>query len=141
MGRWLGGEIRAAGARLRLGDRQRAPKRRLGVGASAATSRREPPGAADPHPYPDPFAFLGLELVDARRVVSSRDRAPFKDLADALTRLHQFNPNASDVGLAVATRYFVVEGIVSYGPARLAARALLKREATRLEILWIKEIG
>jgi len=85
--------------------------------------------------------ILGLELVDARRLVSSRDRAPFKDLADALTRLHQFNPNASEAGLAVATRYFAVEGIVSYGPARLAARALLKREATRLEILWIKEIG
>ena len=83
----------------------------------------------------------GLELVDARRLASARDRAPFKDMGDAITRLREASPQASEAGLAVATRYFSVEGTVSYGPARLAARALVKREANRLEILWLKELG
>jgi general secretion pathway protein K len=85
--------------------------------------------------------ITGLELVDARRLVASRDRAPFKDLADAMQRLRQANPNANESGLAVATRYFSVEGVVSYGPARLATRALVKRDSSRLEILWMKETG
>jgi general secretion pathway protein K len=82
-----------------------------------------------------------LPLVDARRFVSSRDRAYFKDLGDAVQRLRQASPRASDIGLAVATRYFSVEGTVSYGPARLTARALLRRETNRLEVLWMKETG
>ena len=41
----------------------------------------------------------------------------------------------------VATRYFSVEGTVSYGPARLTARALVRRDANRLEVLWMKEAG
>ena len=82
-----------------------------------------------------------LPLVDARRLVSSRDRAYFKDLGDAVQRLRQAGPQATDTGLAVATRYFSVEGMVSYGPARLTARALVRRDANRLEVLWMKETG
>ena len=82
-----------------------------------------------------------LPLVDARRLVSSRDRAYFKDLGDAVQRLRQASPQATDTGLAVATRYFSVEGMVSYGPARLTARALVRRDANRLEVLWMKEAG
>ena len=82
-----------------------------------------------------------LPLVDARRLVSSRDRAYFKDLGDAVQRLRQASPQATDTGLAVATRYFSVEGMVSYGPARLTARALVRRDANRLEVLWMKETG
>jgi general secretion pathway protein K len=82
-----------------------------------------------------------LALVDARRIVSGRDRAYFKDLGDALARLREASPLATDAGLAVATRYFSVEGTVSYGAAHLTARALVKRDTNRLEVLWIKEIG
>jgi general secretion pathway protein K len=82
-----------------------------------------------------------LALVDARRIVAGRDRAYFKDLGDAIARLRQASPQASDTGLAVATRYFSVEGTVSYGAARLTARALLKRDTNRLEVLWMKESG
>ena len=82
-----------------------------------------------------------LPLVDARRLVSSRDRAYFKDLGDAVQRLREASPRATDAGLAVATRYFSVEGTVSYGPARLTARALVRRDANRLEVLWMKEAG
>ena len=85
--------------------------------------------------------IASLELVDARRIVSARDRAYFKDLGDAMQRLHEVNPRIADTGLAVATRYFSVEGTVSYGPARLAARALVRRDPGRLEVLWTREMG
>jgi len=82
-----------------------------------------------------------LPLVEARRVVSGRDRAPFKDLGDALQRLRQSNPNVGEQGLAVSTRYFTIDGTVTYGAARLTARALVRRDASRLEVLWMKETG
>jgi len=82
-----------------------------------------------------------LELVDARRIVAARDRAHYKDLGDAMQRLREVNPRVTENGLAVATRYFSVEGTVSYGPARLAARALVRRDPGRLEVLWTREIG
>jgi general secretion pathway protein K len=85
--------------------------------------------------------IAGLPLVDARRMVSSRDRAYFKDLGDAVQRLREASPQATDAGLSVTTRYFSVEGTVSYGPARLTARALVRRDASRLEVLWMKETG
>ena len=81
----------------------------------------------------------GLTLIDAKRLVASRDRAYFKDLGDALQRLRETLPAASDSGIAVATRYFSVEGTVAYGRARLTARALVRRDPGRLEVLWVRE--
>jgi len=80
-----------------------------------------------------------LSLLDAKRLVASRDRAYFKDVPDAVQRLREAVPSASDSGIAVATHYFSVEGTVTYGRARLAARALVKREPGRLEVLWLRE--
>ena len=80
-----------------------------------------------------------LALVDAKRVVAARDRAYFKDLGDVLQRLRQFAPQANESGLAVATRYFSIEGTITYGAARLSARALVRREANRVELLWLRE--
>lgn len=80
-----------------------------------------------------------LPLLDAKRIVANRDRAYFKDLADALAHLREASPDASDAGLAVATRYFSIDGTVTYGSARLASRALVRRDANRLEILWVRE--
>jgi len=85
--------------------------------------------------------IAGLELTDARRIVAARDRAYFKDMGDALARLREAVPSVADTGLAVTTRYFSVEGMVSYGPARLAAHALVRREPVTLQALWMKEAG
>ena len=81
----------------------------------------------------------GLELTDARRIVSARDHAYFKDMGDALARLRVVAPMVTENGLSVTTRYFSVDGLVSYGPARLAAHALVRREPVTLEVLWMKE--
>jgi len=86
-------------------------------------------------------ARADLELVEARRIISTRDRTPFKDLGDALQRLRQSNPRVTEQGLAVSTRYFTIDGTVTYGVARMTARALVRREVNKLEILWMKELG
>ena len=81
----------------------------------------------------------GLELTDARRIVAARDRAYFKDMGDALAHLREAVPSVTEAGLSVTTRYFSVDGLVTYGPARLAAHALVRREPVTLEVLWMKE--
>ena len=83
--------------------------------------------------------IASLELGDARTLVAGRDRVYFRDVADARERLSNAGGRTDGAGLAVATRYFRVTGMVSYGPARFGARALVKRDAARLEVLWMKE--
>jgi general secretion pathway protein K len=86
--------------------------------------------------------FADLTVLDARRVVAARERAFFKDVGDARARLADAGvATGGDVQLAVATRYFAIEGNVAYGNARLRARALVKRDGTRLDVLWLKELG
>ena len=86
--------------------------------------------------------FPDFSVMDARRVVSERERAFFKDLGDARSRLGNAGANsAAQAPLAVATRYFAIEGDVTYGHARMRARALVKREGNRVDLLWLKELG
>ncbi len=83
--------------------------------------------------------IANLSLADARRLTASRDRAYFRDPADVLSRLGTPALTASNSDIAVATRYFAVEGTVTYGRARLHADALLRRDANRVEMLWLRE--
>jgi general secretion pathway protein K len=86
--------------------------------------------------------FPDFSVMDARRLVSERERAFFKDLGDARSRLaHAGASSAAQAPLAVATRYFAIEGDVTYGHARMRARALVKREGNRIDLLWLKELG
>ena len=80
-----------------------------------------------------------LSLADARRLVASRDRAYFKDRSDVLNRIGPLGLQASDAEIAVATRFFSVDGTVSYRRARLHTQALLRREANRVEAVWLRE--
>jgi general secretion pathway protein K len=83
--------------------------------------------------------FENLSLADARRLTAGRDRAYFKDRTDVLGRIGELNLQASDSEIAVATRFFSVVGTASYRRARLQAHALLRREASRVEALWLRE--
>lgn len=86
--------------------------------------------------------FADFNILDARRVIATRDRAFFKDLADARSRLTDAGvPVVGDVPLAVATRYFAIEGNVVYGNARLRARALVRRDGNQLSVIWLRELG
>jgi general secretion pathway protein K len=80
-----------------------------------------------------------LELAEARRLVESRDRAHFRDVADVLGRLAELQLTAGAGDLAVSSRFFVIEGEVIYRRARLHGRALVRRSANTVEALWMRE--
>lgn len=80
-----------------------------------------------------------LALADARRLTASRDLAYFKDRTDVLSRIAELKLKASDAEIAVATRFFSVDGTVSYRRARLHTQVLLRREANRVEAVWLRE--
>jgi general secretion pathway protein K len=83
--------------------------------------------------------FENLALADARRLAASRDRAYFKDRTDVLSRIPQLKLQATEAEIATATRFFAVDGTVSYRRARLRTQALLRREAGRVEAVWLRE--
>jgi general secretion pathway protein K len=83
--------------------------------------------------------FENLTLADARRLVASRDRAYFKDRTDVLSRIPPLKLQATDTEIAVATRFFSVDGTVSYQRARLRTQALLRRESGRVDSVWLRE--
>jgi len=83
--------------------------------------------------------FENLALADARRLTASRDRAYFKDRTDVLSRIENLKLQASNAEIAVATRFFSVDGTVTYRRARLRSQALLRREANRIEVVWLRE--
>jgi general secretion pathway protein K len=84
--------------------------------------------------------FDNVSLVDARRLVASRDRAVFKDLTDVLTRLPDLRPSAPAGQVAVTTRFFILEGAIEFRRARLHQRVLLRRERGRVETIWKREV-
>ena len=84
--------------------------------------------------------FEDLRLADARRLVASRDRASFKDVADATSRLSDVKMTVDAGKVAVATRFFLLEGSIEFRRARLRQAALLKREPGRVDVVWLREV-
>jgi len=84
--------------------------------------------------------FQNLSLADARRLVSSRDRAAFKDVADLTSRLSDLTLKVDAGKVAVASRFFLLDGSIEFRRARLRQMALLKREPGRVDIVWLREV-
>jgi len=84
--------------------------------------------------------FENLSLADARRLVTSRDRAAFKDVADVTSRLGDVSMTVEVGKVGVASRFFVMEGSVEYRKARLHQQALLRREVGRVDVVWLREV-
>ncbi len=84
--------------------------------------------------------FEDLPLADARRLVASRDRAAFKDVADAISRLSDLRMTVDAGKIAVASRFFVLDGSIEFRRARLRQTALLKREPGRVDVVWLHEV-
>jgi general secretion pathway protein K len=78
-----------------------------------------------------------LELTDARRLVAGRERTYFRDAADVKARLAQLG-TPGEHQLGVASRFFSIEGNLTYGRARVRARALLRRDAGRVDLVWLQ---
>lgn len=82
--------------------------------------------------------FAELSLSDARSLVESRNQAVFRDLADFQARL----PGLKLAGIGeatVASRIFILHGLIEYGRARLAARVLMHRVGERVDVLWRRD--
>ena len=84
-------------------------------------------------------ARFDLGLADARRLVASRARAYFNNRTEVLARIPELKLQATDADISTATQFFIVEGMVSFRRARLHTRVLLRREANRVESLWVRE--
>jgi len=56
-----------------------------------------------------------------------------------LSRIPPLKLQATDAEITVATRFFSVDGTVSYRRARLRTQALLRREASRVDAVWLRE--
>jgi general secretion pathway protein K len=78
-----------------------------------------------------------LELTDARRLVAGRERTYFRDAADLKARLTELG-TPGEHRLGVATRFFTIEGNLTYQRAQLRARALLRRDAGRVDLVWLQ---
>jgi len=73
-----------------------------------------------------------LSPSDAAAVISSRDRAYFRDDAD----LKQRFPAIDGSRVMLATQYFLVNGRVRINRAMLQMQALIQRNGTTTNILW-----
>ncbi|MGB7480543.1 MAG: type II secretion system minor pseudopilin GspK [Burkholderiaceae bacterium] len=76
-----------------------------------------------------------LSPSDAEAVISSRDRAYFRDEADVKQRFPAIDP----ARVALATQYFLVNGRVRINRAALQMQALIQRNGTTTKILWSRE--
>jgi general secretion pathway protein K len=83
--------------------------------------------------------FENLPLVDARRLVESRNRAAFRDLSDMFTRLPERSLTGETGEVAVATQFFFVRGFAEYRQVKVQALALLWRHGGKVDVVWTRE--
>ena len=83
--------------------------------------------------------FDDLPLAQARQLVESRNLRHFRDLADFEARLPGFRPHGGAGRIAVGSRFFHVRGRIQYRGADLRSTALVRREGSRIDLLWIRE--
>lgn len=82
-------------------------------------------------------AMIGVTLDDANILVSSRKSASFRDLADFSTRLPNKAFNANNI--SVNSSYFLINGKVRMNRAQLDIQALMSRNGTVIQPVWIRE--
>lgn len=80
-----------------------------------------------------------LSPADAASLVTSRDTATFRDLADFTHRMPGKPLSASPGNASVMTNYFLVNGKVRMTRAELEIQALLERSGTVTRLIWIRE--
>lgn len=80
-----------------------------------------------------------LSLSGATALVSDRNTASFRDIADFSQRLPGKSLGASAKNLSVATHYFLVNGKVRMSRAGLDVQALIERNGANTRLIWIRE--
>lgn len=80
-----------------------------------------------------------LSPADAAALVTNRNTASFRDLADFRSRLPGKPVSTSPGDASVTTNYFLVNGKVRMTRAGLEMQALLERNGTFTKLIWIRE--
>ena len=80
-----------------------------------------------------------LSLAEAQAVVKTRASAYFRNVADLRLLLQDKGGAVHDADLAVATRYFLINGQVSMRRAGLEVQALVERDGLKTRLVWIRE--
>lgn len=83
--------------------------------------------------------FANLSLADARQIVTDRERGWFRDPEELQRRRPGLRVLGDPGRLAVNSRFFLLRGAVEVGRARVAGRALLRRDGDRIEVLWTRD--
>ena len=81
----------------------------------------------------------GLTLADATALVTSRNTASFRYIADFTERLPGNSLSVSNLEASVTTNYFLVNGKVRMNRAELDIQALIERNGTNTKLIWIRE--
>ena len=81
----------------------------------------------------------GLSHADAVSLVARRSTASFRDLADFTHWLEGKSFTASSSDASVTTQYFLVNGKVRINRAELDLQALIERNGTTTNLVWIRE--
>jgi general secretion pathway protein K len=81
----------------------------------------------------------GLSLSNAALLVTSRNTASFRDIADFAQRLPGPSLDVSASVASATTNYFLVNGKVRMNRAELEVQALIERNGTNTKLLWIRE--
>jgi general secretion pathway protein K len=81
----------------------------------------------------------GLSIPDAATLVTSRNTASFRHIADFAERLVGESISVSNLEASVTTNYFLVNGKVRMNRAELEMQALIERNGSITKLIWIKE--
>jgi general secretion pathway protein K len=78
----------------------------------------------------------GVDMTDAQRLVTARDRKHFSTLADANQQLGGTEGKFSDAQHAVASRFFEVTGQLRLEQTLVQERSVLQRDGLSVRTLW-----
>ena len=80
-----------------------------------------------------------LSLADASALVTNRNTASFRDIADFKNRLSGRSQFSLASNPSVTTNYFLVNGKVRMSRAELEMQGLVERNGTSTKLIWIRE--
>src|SRR5690606_34797689 len=81
-----------------------------------------------------------LSAADATALVTARQTASFRTVAEFNQRLAGSSAGVPANALTVSTNFFLVNGHVSMARAGLDVQALIERNGARTNVIWVREL-
>ena len=83
------------------------------------------------------FACIpSLDMAQAQRLVSARQTAPFRTLADAMAQLGQTAVPLNEAQQSVSSRFFEVQGRLRLGQTVVEEQSVVQRDGIEVKTLW-----